>query len=126
MLEMRELFRDRNDLPIRRVSKMQRAESSGDSDPSGQSIVLELFDIGRPSGLYKLINVSQRRRVTKFYPDSRSDGMVRRTEVFGEKVVELFGDRNDGIIARKIYLIPDSSRAGNKDAAAADAEHQDS
>jgi len=101
MLEMRELFRDRKDLLLRRVSKMQRAD-----DPSGHSIVLELFDIGRPSGLYKLINVSQRRRVTKFYADSRSDGMVRRTEIFGEKVVELFADRNDGIIARKIYLLP--------------------
>lgn len=87
--EIREIFKDRHDLLIKRVTKIG-------------GIKYELYDIGRNSGLYQLININKQIRITKFYDNSRIDNLIKRKEIFGKKIIETF--KNDSIIKRIIYL----------------------
>ena len=96
--EIRELFSDRKDLLILRITKLQRARSN---------VIYERFAIGRSSGIKELITIGQQRRITTFYGDSRSDGMVKRTEVFALSVTERFKDRGDGVVRRTMLLEPE-------------------
>ena len=48
-------------------------------------------------------------RLLEFEPGARLDGLVSRLEVFGQKIVEKFADRDDGLCERKIRIVPDSS-----------------
>jgi hypothetical protein len=48
-------------------------------------------------------------RLLEFEPGQRLDCLLSRREVFGQKIVEKFGPRDDGLCERKISIVPDSS-----------------
>eukprot|EP01083_Nonionella_stella_P114488 338579_1 len=96
--ETRQIFCDRHDLLMKRVTLVEENETR----------TYELFDVGRVSGLFQLITVARaaavHKRITIFYPNARTDGLIRRVETVGAKakVILLFEDRNDGIVRRAI------------------------
>jgi len=96
--EIRERFQDRSDLLILRITKLQ----------SATNVIYERFAIGSgpSSGIKDLITIGQQRRITTFYADSRTDGMLRRLEVFGTSLTEHFVDRADGVEKRTLILQP--------------------
>jgi len=98
--EIRERFSDRKDLLILRITKLQ----------SARNVIYERFAIGRSSGIKELITIGQQRRITTFYDDSRSDGLVKRTEIFGLSVTEKFRDRGDGVVRRTMFLEAERER----------------
>jgi len=99
--EIREVFSDRKDLLTLRITKLRRTHN----------VIYERFAIGRCSGIKELIAVGDERRTTTFYDDSRSDGMVRRTECFGSSVTERFRERSDGVVRRTLFLEATASAA---------------
>ena len=103
--EIRERFSDRKDLLILRITKLQRA----------RNVIYERFAIGRASGIKELITIGQQQQIITFYDDSRSDGLVKRTEIFGLSVTEQFRDRGDGVERRTMFLEPEKQRQNGSD-----------
>jgi hypothetical protein len=48
-------------------------------------------------------------RLLEFELGQRLDSLLSRLEVFGQKIVEKFGPRDDGLRERKITIVPDSA-----------------
>eukprot|EP00742_Colponemidia_sp_Colp-10_P003210 GILJ01003419.1.p1 GENE.GILJ01003419.1~~GILJ01003419.1.p1 ORF type:complete len:847 (+),score=152.98 GILJ01003419.1:62-2542(+) len=99
--EIREYYSRRKDKLLRRF----RFPTEG--------IVLEQFDEGRPSHLKELIEVEGQKREMKFYT-SRLDGLVRREDVIGQKIVEEFQSRDDHLIYRSVSMVQGNRNAGSK------------
>ena len=53
-------------------------------------------------------------RLIEFDDTARLDKLKSRLEVFGTKIVEKFGDRDDGLMERKISIVPDSSSSNSE------------
>ena len=53
-------------------------------------------------------------RLIEFDDTARLDKLKSRLEVFGTKIVEKFGDRDDGLCERKIIIVPDSSSSNSE------------
>eukprot|EP00744_Colponema_vietnamica_P009141 GILI01013024.1.p1 GENE.GILI01013024.1~~GILI01013024.1.p1 ORF type:complete len:864 (-),score=300.12 GILI01013024.1:45-2513(-) len=91
--EVREYFSRRKDKMVRRF----RWPLDG--------IVVEEFSEGRPSHLKKITEVQGQRRELIFY-GSRLDGLVRREDIIGHKIIEEFETRDDYLIYRSATLEP--------------------
>jgi hypothetical protein len=55
-------------------------------------------------------------RLLEFEPGQRLDNLLSRLEVFGRKIVEKFGPRDDGLRERKISIVPESATTGSQTA----------
>ncbi len=79
--------------------------------------VHEKYDQGRDGGLMEYVQVANKHRLFKFYPNSRVDGMVIRMEAIGSKVVEMYEGCQDAICYRSISVDPtqQASRATRRD-----------
>lgn len=69
----------------------------------------ERFEAGHPTAVCSHKIKHGQWRLLEFEPGSRLDCLISRLEVFGVKIVEKFGPRDDGLCERKISIVPDSS-----------------
>jgi hypothetical protein len=66
--------------------------------------VQETYEAGRSRGLKSYTEVEGERRVFEFFPGARVDGMVRREEVIGVKVIEVYEGRDDFLTYRSVSI----------------------
>ncbi|ETO25835.1 hypothetical protein RFI_11304 [Reticulomyxa filosa] len=95
--EMREMFCDRK-LSLKKIpfpAFNNKFKKNNERDKLIQrvtkvadKIVMERYAPGCATGVEAMINISNSQRITWFYLTQRIDGLVKRTEVFGEKVIE--------------------------------------
>lgn len=69
----------------------------------------EKFEKGHPTAVISHKIKHGQWRLLEFEPGQRLDCLLSRLEVFGQKIVEKFGPRDDGLCERKIIIVPDSS-----------------
>ena len=69
----------------------------------------ERFEVGHPTAVISHKIKHGQWRLLEFEPGQRLDSLISRLEVFGQKIVEKFGPRDDGLCERKISIVPDSS-----------------
>lgn len=69
----------------------------------------ETFEKGHPTAVVSHKIKHGQWRLLEFEPGQRMDCLLSRLEVFGQKIVEKFGPRDDGLCERKISIVPDSS-----------------
>lgn len=93
-IEIREFFMHRKDKLIKRYNYPL------------ESRVHECFEPGRTLGLEELIQVADKKRYFTFYPQARVDGMVRRDELIGQKIIEEFENRDDFLVYRSVTVNP--------------------
>mmetsp|Transcript_26582 Transcript_26582/g.52378 ORF Transcript_26582/g.52378 Transcript_26582/m.52378 type:complete len:730 (-) Transcript_26582:206-2395(-) len=91
-IEIREFFLHRKDKLVQRYNYPL------------ESRVHEIFDPGRQQGLQELIQVDNKKRYFTFYPQARVDGMVRRDELIGHKIIEEYEERDDNLIYRSVAV----------------------
>jgi hypothetical protein len=53
-------------------------------------------------------------RLLEFDHTARLDRLKSRLEIFGTKIIEKFGDRDDGLMERDIIIVPDSSSSNSE------------
>lgn len=92
-VEVREFFRHRKDRLYQRYTHPLEGRTH------------EFFEPGRTYGLKEYIRVEDKKRYFTFYSSSREDGLARRDELIGVKVVEEFEDRDDLLVYRSVRVI---------------------
>lgn len=95
--EAREVFASRQDKLISRT----RCPLNGE--------VLETFQPGRSFSLQRLLECTGRYRDMHFFVEGRQDGLFRRTDIVGQKIVERFMGRPDGLSYRSVSVTPDDT-----------------
>lgn len=61
---------------------------------------IEFFNPGSSFGLKDILTVRNRHRIMNFYPNARLDGLLRREEYQGKKIIETFSGRDDNLVYR--------------------------
>ncbi|KAH0795220.1 SNF2 family N-terminal domain containing protein [Histomonas meleagridis] len=69
----------------------------------------ERFESGNKSSICTHKMKHNQYRLLEFDSSQRLDKLISRYELFGQKIVEKFGDRDDGLYERKICIITDSN-----------------
>ena len=67
------------------------------------------------SGSLNALTVLHGKRILEFYPKSRLDGLVRREEVVGLKIVESYEHREDRLIYRSIAVDSSEDSVGQNE-----------
>ena len=90
--EIREDFENRADHLVRRVRFPLENRLEEDYEP------------GAKQGLRRFIELTGKRRELHFYTSARpgSDGLLRREEDIGKKIIEVYEDRDDHLIYRSV------------------------
>ena len=70
--------------------------------------MIEKFGPGHPTMVKRHVLIHGKSRLLEF-EKGRLDGLLSRREIFGEKIIEKFSDRDDGLYERKIRIVSDSS-----------------
>ena len=70
----------------------------------------EYFSKNQKFALEEWLEVIGVRRELRFKAKRRQDGMVKREEIFGKKIVEYYSDRPDRLLKRLIELAPKEIR----------------
>lgn len=78
--------------------------------PSVVGAVKLRYAPGKASGIQDLIEVAGTTRVMRFYPGSRVDGLVRRTETVNRKFVEEFAGCASNLVYRSVTVDDADSR----------------
>ncbi|GFR42728.1 hypothetical protein Agub_g3646 [Astrephomene gubernaculifera] len=93
----------------RRRDKLRERRSYPQKDTT-----VELFDRGSAFALKDILTVKNDRRVFNFYAAARLDGLERREEIEGRKIIEHFVGRDDRLIYRSATYAEDpAAAAGN-------------
>ncbi len=100
-LEVREKFVNRRDKLVRRT----RYPLDGR--------VVEDFDPGRTYCLRQHVDITGKRREFHFYTSARLDGLVKREENIGKKIIEVFESRDDQLTYRSVTVNPKAAGAGD-------------
>ena len=74
--------------------------------PLKSNAKLERFDPGSSFGIKEAYTVPDKERVMHFYTSARLDGLVKRVEVFGQKMMETFSGRDDNLVYRSVTYDP--------------------
>jgi hypothetical protein len=74
--------------------------------PLKSNAKLERFDPGSAFGIKEAYTVPDKERVMHFFPSARLDGLVKRVEVFGQKMMEAFSARDDHLVYRSVTYDP--------------------
>lgn len=82
---------------------------SSKDQKQNQQIGDQLYEIKRPMAIVSHKIKHNEWRLLEFDDTARLDRLKSRLEVFGTKIVEKFGERDDGLVERKICIVPDSS-----------------
>ena len=69
-------------------------------------MIVERFDPGSSNGLMELVTVHGVQRTATFYQSARLDGLVKREENIGQKMIETFEGRDDQLIYRSVSYFP--------------------
>ncbi|KXS13619.1 hypothetical protein M427DRAFT_500237 [Gonapodya prolifera JEL478] len=72
-------------------------------------LIHEFFDKGRPHALKDHVMISYQTKEMNFYAAARHDGLLRRVDE-GNKVVELYEERDDNLYYRSVVFDPTDSR----------------
>lgn len=92
--EVREVFECRHDKLIERIK-----------DIPGDRIV-ERFAPGRVSALAEIsFDGKEHSRTLSFHPNAHTDGLLRRTEMMGRKITEVFANRGDRLVYRSVTFV---------------------
>jgi len=67
-----------------------------------QCLVREQFAQGRTRGLLSFTEIAGVKRIFEFYPHARVDGMIKREEIIGVKIIELYENRDDRLTYRSV------------------------
>lgn len=76
--------------------------------------VLEEFLPGRAFSLKRLAEHTGKRRDLEFYVEARQDGLVSRSDIFGQKITERFESRSDGLLYRSVSVHQDTTNESTK------------
>lgn len=95
--EAREVFASRQDKLVTRTRYPLKGE------------VLETFLPGRSFNLQRLLECTGRHRDMHFFVEGRQDGLFRRTDNLGQKIVERFMGRPDGLSFRSVSVTQDDT-----------------
>lgn len=101
--EMLETFEPGTIIPTRENNKGEKQQQIG-----------QIYEIKRPIGITTHKIKHNECRLLEFDDTSRIDCLKSRLEVFGTKIVEKFGDRDDGLCERKICIVPESSSSNSE------------
>ncbi|GMH37248.1 hypothetical protein BSKO_05121 [Bryopsis sp. KO-2023] len=63
---------------------------------------IEYFDPGSSFGIKELLVIRGEKNVMDFYHTARLDGLIRREEYIGTKMIETFQDRDDRLVYRSV------------------------
>ena len=74
--------------------------------PLKSNAKLERFDPGSAYGIKEAYTVPDKERVMHFYTSARLDGLVKRVEIFGQKMMETFSGRDDNLVYRSVTYDP--------------------
>lgn len=74
--------------------------------PLRNNAKLERFLPGSAFGIREVYTVPDHERVMNFYTSARLDGLLKRHEVFGQKMTETFSGRDDNLIYRSVTYDP--------------------
>ena len=100
--EINEWFENRKDKMYKRVRTFLDANNR----------VVEFYNPGGPGEVKQWTNYPGKRSEIDFYVDGRLDRLVRRVEVVGEKVFEIFQGRTDCLIYRSVLFTVDKMSVG--------------
>lgn len=92
--ELREEFHRRKDKLRERITFPEK------------NMIVERFDPGSSNGLMELVTVHGVQRTATFYQSARLDGLVKREENIGQKMIETFEGRDDQLIYRSVSYFP--------------------
>ena len=103
VVRVEERYEHRKDRLVSRVTELGASGSGG-----GMRRVVCGFEKGLVNGLMEWCVVGEVgrevRRENRFYKGSRVDGLVKRVEVVGVKVIEQYEDRDDRLIYRSLAV----------------------
>eukprot|EP00163_Fabomonas_tropica_P007385 TRINITY_DN1710_c0_g1_i2.p1 TRINITY_DN1710_c0_g1~~TRINITY_DN1710_c0_g1_i2.p1 ORF type:complete len:683 (-),score=196.63 TRINITY_DN1710_c0_g1_i2:121-2169(-) len=89
-LEMREYYENRKDgLHMRFIFP-------------NEQLTKEYFHPGRSFAIKEIVYEKGKTRTMEFYPEARLDGLVKRVQLLGKKVMEYFVDRADRLCYRSV------------------------
>jgi len=94
----------------RRKDKLRKRETYPQKDT-----IVEYFKSGSSFGLKEILTIKNERRVTNFFHTARLDGLMRREEIEGQKIIETFTGRDDRLIYRSATYIAEPLESNNLD-----------
>jgi len=100
---------------LKKLEMHERFESGAviaSKDPRNQQIG-ERSEITRPISVISHKIKHNEWRLLEFDDTARLDRLKSRLEVFDAKIIEKFGDRDDGMMQRKIRIVPESSSSSS-------------
>lgn len=71
-------------------------------------------DIPRPIGILSHHIKHEKWRLIQFDPVIRLDRLKTRKEIFGQYIFEYFDNRDDGLVRRKLKIVPENSTSATK------------
>ncbi|PRP72990.1 Pyruvate decarboxylase [Planoprotostelium fungivorum] len=94
LIEQQEFFLNRKDALEFRKRKFNEGKT------------IEQFERGRSYDLREIVTIENQRKEMHFWRGTHVEGLISRIVIFGRKVVETYGDRDDHLIYRSATLDP--------------------